>query len=215
MKVGEQMIPTLRCARRSTSSSRSVLGSTVPGVLSNDLRCAGVPRVCGRQPVTLDPHTTQQEGGRHVEIDLDNRIGVEWLILGDFAEVVAGKLYLMGGGWEVTGAEALPFSRPLGIAVGIRVPWAQTNQRHTVSIEVQDEDGKQMAKIDGHFEVGRPPGIPSGQAQRVQMAMNVHLTFSHEGNFLVVAVLDGSPQARSTFRVAVGQGRPGPGMQRR
>ena len=31
---------------------------------------------------------------------LDATTSIEWLILADAAEVVGGKLYLMGGGWD-------------------------------------------------------------------------------------------------------------------
>jgi hypothetical protein len=149
------------------------------------------------------------------QLEWENRIGIEWLILADFAEVIGGKLYLMGGGWEAIGGDALPITRALGIAVGVRVPWAETNQRHTVEIEVQDEDGLQLARIDGHFEVGRPPGIPTGHAQRFQLAMNMHLAFQHAGGYLVVGRLNGESLARTPFRVFAGGALPGSGAQRR
>jgi hypothetical protein len=143
------------------------------------------------------------------ELEQENSLGVEWLILADYAEVNGGKLYLMGGGWEAIGAESLPVIRPIGIAAGVRVPWTQTNQRHTVEIEVQDEDAQQVAKIDGQFEVGRPPGIPSGQPQRFQLAMNMHLSFQRAGGYLVVARLNGKTFARTPFRVFASYGQPG------
>jgi hypothetical protein len=148
------------------------------------------------------------------ELERENRIGVEWLILADFAEVIGGKLYLMGGGWEAIGGDSLPIVRPMGIAVGVRVPWTETNQRHTVEIQVQDEDGQQVAKIDGHFEVGRPPGMPSGHPQRFQLAMNMHLSFQKAGGYLVVARLNGTALARTPFRVLTGFGQPGQGTLR-
>ena len=51
------------------------------------------------------------------------------MLLADFAQVSDGKLTVVGGGWSLTGPEAVPF----GIAILIRVPWDQANQRHVMS----------------------------------------------------------------------------------
>ncbi len=50
-------------------------------------------------------------------------VTVEWLILADAAEVVAGKLYLMGGGWTVlTVSTSFPHRRNIGVAAAFRIP---------------------------------------------------------------------------------------------
>ncbi len=136
-----------------------------------------------------------------MEIDTASR--VEWMILADHAEVVNHKLYLMGGGWDALQvAQEFPIDRPVAIALAIRVPWTETNERHDVAIEVHDEDGQNLlARIEGKFEVGRPPGMPKGHAQRFQMAVNLRLQITREGTYTIVASIDGREDARTTFVV--------------
>jgi hypothetical protein len=92
------------------------------------------------------------------------------LLLADAAEAVNGKLYVLGGGWSVTGPGPVPFA----IALKIEVPWDQANVRHELRLELLDSDGRPVLLqqepegdatplvIGGSFEVGRPPGLPAG-----------------------------------------------------
>ena len=59
------------------------------------------------------------------------------MLLADFAQVSDGKLTVVGGGWSLTGPDPVPF----GIAILIRVPWDQANQRHVMRLELLDADG--------------------------------------------------------------------------
>lgn len=132
-----------------------------------------------------------------------NRSRVEWMIVADHADVVNHKLYLMGGGWDaIQTAEAFPIGRPIGIALAIRVPWTETNERHTIEIEIHDEDAKNsLARIEGQFEVGRPPGMPKGHTQRFQMAVNLPLQIEKAGGYTIVARIDGRDDTHTTFSV--------------
>jgi hypothetical protein len=59
----------------------------------------------------------------------------------DHADVVGGKLYINGGGWNVTGPQPSPFA----IAMLIEVPWDQTKTKHRVLLELLDADGNEVA----------------------------------------------------------------------
>lgn len=48
---------------------------------------------------------------------------VEFLILADRAEVLNGKLYMMGGAWDHVFATNLEGSIPLHIACGVLIPY--------------------------------------------------------------------------------------------
>lgn len=127
---------------------------------------------------------------------------VEWVILADAAEVVNNKLYLIGGGWEtLTINSGLPVLHPCAVAVAFSVPWNETNQQHNVEIEIDDQDGKQLLAIDGQIEVGRPPGIPLGDAQRVQMAIKLALPLEQSGRFVIIVRVEGQEMKRTTFSV--------------
>lgn len=108
---------------------------------------------------------------------------VEWLILADSVQVVGDKLYLLGGGWDVlTTRKSFPFNQPCGIAIAVNIPWNETNQRH-------------------RFEVGRPPGIPSGQNQRMQFTVNMGIKIKTPGIKTVIARIDGTESKRISFNV--------------
>lgn len=135
---------------------------------------------------------------------------IEWLILADSAQVNGNKLYLLGGGWDaIMVQKAFPVNQAFSIAVSIKVPWNSTNQKHNFEIEIlgedpQTEEQKSMAKMGGQFEVGRPPGIPQGQDQRIQMAMNLVLPLDSPGSKTVIARIDGEEARRTQFRVVAG-----------
>ena len=117
---------------------------------------------------------------------------VEWLILADYAEIVGGKLYLMGGGWDVLNVNTgFPHVRPVGLAAAFSVPWNETNERRNVEIDIQTEDGQSVGKMGGQFEVGRPAGIKQGQDQRFQLAANCASTLPAPGTYVIVARIEG------------------------
>ena len=132
---------------------------------------------------------------------------VEWLILADSAQVVGNKLYVLGGGWDViTARKEFPFDQHCGIAVAVKIPWTETNQRHSFEVEIISEDInteelKSIAKVGGQFEVGRPPGIPIGLDQRIQLAIDMGLKIEEPGMKTVIARIDGTECKRINFNV--------------
>lgn len=135
---------------------------------------------------------------------------VEWLILADSAQVVGNKLYLLGGGWDLLTVNAgFPLEQRCAVAVSVKVPWNETNQRHTFEIEVSEEipgteAPRSLVKVGGQFEVGRPPGIPLGSDQRIQLAINMNLKIEAPGTKVVEARIEGQPIRRICFNVIPG-----------
>ena len=132
---------------------------------------------------------------------------VEWLILADSAQVVGNKLYLLGGGWDMLAVSAgFPVEQRCAIAVSVKIPWNETNQRHTFEMEVSEETPgteapKSIVKVGSQFEVGRPPGIPLGSDQRIQLAIDMTLKIEHPGTKVVVARIEGQEMRRIHFNV--------------
>lgn len=132
---------------------------------------------------------------------------IDWLILADSAQVVGNKLYLLGGGWDIISPRKdFPFNHRCGIALAINVTWNETNQKHNFEVEVISEDEnteepKSIAKVGGQFEVGRPPGIPIGQNQRIQLAIDMGVKIETPGTKVVIARLDGAESKRISFTV--------------
>ena len=100
-------------------------------------------------------------------------------MLADAAQSVGNKLYILGGGWSLTG----PQPTPSALAIHIKVPWDQANVRHRLRVELIDQDGhpvvaegpegEQEIRIESEFEVGRPAGLKSGTPIDVSIAINV------------------------------------------
>ena len=83
-----------------------------------------------------------------------------FLMLTDHSEVLNGKVYAMGGGWNMLRFAELPVEHGFGIAFGLDVPWDETNQRHTLRLEIEDPDGERLGdEFSFEFETGRPPGL--------------------------------------------------------
>ena len=130
---------------------------------------------------------------------------LEWLILADAAQVVDGKLYLMGGGWDVvTVNTGFPIQKHASIVAAFQVPWNETNERHQITIELADEDGQTIMRMDGEVEVGRPAGIAAGQSQRLQLALESMLHLQRPGTYVITASIRNEEKGRITFRAVPG-----------
>lgn len=100
------------------------------------------------------------------------------MMLADAAQSVAGKLYVLGGGWSITG----PDPQPSAIALYIKVPWDLANTRHRLLLELLNIDGEpvlvetpmgeQALRVESDFEVGRPAGVKPGTPLDLAMALN-------------------------------------------
>lgn len=102
------------------------------------------------------------------------------LMLTDFAQVINGKFYIMGGGWTVIG----PQPTPSALAIKIEVPWNETNRKHNWKVELMDADGHPVMMPDqngkpvpimlsGPFEAGRPAGVLPGTPTDIPLALNI------------------------------------------
>lgn len=98
------------------------------------------------------------------------------LMLCDSAQAVGGKLYILGGGWSITG----PMPAPSAVALYLQIPWDAANDQHEFTLELLDSDGGPITdpegnpvQVTGQVEVGRPPGLKRGTPIDFPMAINV------------------------------------------
>ena len=90
------------------------------------------------------------------------------VVLASFAKVSDNMLDVQAGGWSFIGPGVVQFF----VAGVLHCPWHESNQKqkHAFSIELLDADGAAVenpekgepAKVDGEFEIGRPPGTKPG-----------------------------------------------------
>jgi hypothetical protein len=148
-----------------------------------------------------------------------DEVRIEWLILADGAQIANGKLFVLGGGWDVLNVNSgFPARHHLGLAAAFRVPWNATNQRHAFELLIVNDDSEEtLVTVAGEFEVGRPPGIPNGTTQRSQIAAEMIVEIPSPGQYAVRVRLNGVdyPEQQVPFLVnerplaAHRQGQPG------
>lgn len=130
---------------------------------------------------------------------------IDFLILADAAQVADGKLFLLGGGWDRLAVNVLPVTQMVGVAVGIVVPWTETNSGQTLTLTVHDDDGNDiLPPVTLRIEVGRPSGLPAGAEQRVLVAFNAPLPLPRLGNYVLTATLEDGNSRRQRFGVQAG-----------
>ena len=135
-------------------------------------------------------------------MELSDAPRVEFLILADYAEVIAGKLYVVGGAWDRIAVRDTSQPMRFGVAVGVLVPWNATNQSNVLNVTIEDLDGHQHATLlQSNFITGRPPELKPGATQRVVMAMNALLAPPPAGEYALVASIDGEERHRVAFTV--------------
>ena len=140
-------------------------------------------------------------------------------MLCDHAEAADGKLFINGAGINVLWTNPQP-PHPVTFSVGVivQVPYTATNQVHTITVSLFDEDGQPVVPwmpdgapersraitIEGQFNIGRPPILPAGEAQTLRFAFNIQgVALPALGMYSVTIDLDGSKLRRLPFRLMV------------
>ncbi|WP_062201958.1 DUF6941 family protein [Demequina salsinemoris] len=140
----------------------------------------------------------------------------------DSAEVVQGKIYALGAGWNVINVRTFPaVHRRLTVAATVHVPFTSTNEAHRFEIKLLTEDGKEhpiglrmgdegkpvpVHGVGGEFTLGRPPHLVDGDEQIAPFAFPFDgLRFPAAGMFSWVISIDGEEAARLPMRVQQAQ----------
>ena len=139
--------------------------------------------------------------------------------LADSVDLVQGKIYALGIGWNTIFAPGFPIQHPrVGLGVLVNVPYTSTNEDHTLEITLQDEDGNQIPlrfipnpdgtqtpdyKFSAQFKLGRPPMLPAGDSQLMPLAINFDgLIFQKASMHRWVIEIDGKVVGENSMRVA-------------
>jgi hypothetical protein len=118
------------------------------------------------------------------------------MLLCDAAQVADGKLYVLGGGWSLTGPEPMPSA----IALKVDVGWHEAETPHHWELYLEDADGQpvmvdtpegaQPVEVRGELQVARPTTVPPGTPVDVSLVVNL-------------GPLPLSPGNRFTWRLAI------------
>lgn len=138
--------------------------------------------------------------------------------LADSAEVVQGKIYALGAGWNTIYVRTFPaVHRRLTVAATVHVPFTDTNQPHGLELKLVTEDGEDhpiglrmgddgkpepVRAMGGEFRLGRPPTLVDGDEQIACFAFAIDgMRFTEPGMFSWVVSIDGEEATRLPMRV--------------
>ncbi len=117
---------------------------------------------------------------------------LDFAFLADSADVVGGKLYVLGGAFDALGAQSLPVHIPrITLAMRFLLTPAESDRNHKIEIIVMDEDGKKLAALRGDFSASVATRIP-GSRLSVPLALNfLNMRFDKFGSYSVEILVNG------------------------
>jgi hypothetical protein len=127
------------------------------------------------------------------------------MLLADSAQVAEGKLYILGGGWSLSGPEPVPSA----VAIKVEVDTHEFDQMHHWELFLEDADGKlvqfespdgpQTIEIRGDFSASAPEGVPAATPVDVPIAVNLGpIPLSPNSRFTWRLVIDGESLSGAT-----------------
>ena len=133
-------------------------------------------------------------------------------MVADAVQAMGGKLYVLGGGWDMLWVGSFPARHPsMGIGLRIRVPWAH-NDEFDLSVDLVDEDGMSMfggKRFTQRIKVTRRVERPAGSATGITRAFTFNnLLFPKPGGYAFPIFVGGAEVARVRFRVEKRAGHP-------
>ncbi len=137
---------------------------------------------------------------------LDTLPRVDVALLADSVQAIAGKLYILGGGWDTLFVGKFPARHPsLGLGMRFRVPWAYQEPQFRVSVDLVDEDGRSIfgdRKISQTIPVRRPDHLPSGSEISVVRAFTFNsLPLTRAGGLAFRILVEDEEVSRLRFWV--------------
>lgn len=144
---------------------------------------------------------------------------VDVALLADSVQAVRGKLFILGGGWDTLWVRQFPARHPsLAIGLRLRVPVSWKSETITLSVELQDADGKPVLPKPLAHEIrlpADPPQSPSATDFGLIRSFTFNnLRFESEGAYSFVISVDGEPVSRLRFTVRARPGSPPPEQSR-
>jgi hypothetical protein len=130
------------------------------------------------------------------------------MLLCDAAEMVGGKLYVLGGGWSQILRPNEPTNMSLAIKIG--VPWSEANRPLRIRASLLTADGEEAESdgrpifAEGEIEVGRPAGLLHGMSIDAPLVLSFTGVRLDPGLYQWQLTIDQEPRARVPFRVLGG-----------
>lgn len=125
---------------------------------------------------------------------------IEYALLADAAQAVGGKIFVLGGGWNLFRSPNFPAPVQLAVAVGLGFTFDEVGSKYPLSVVIADEAGVPIIpEIKGQVETGQSaPDVPRTATIKIPVAINVNLSLPHPGTYGIV-VTAGTSTAQLSF----------------
>jgi hypothetical protein len=129
---------------------------------------------------------------------------VDFALLADAVQALSGKLYVLGGGWDILTLASFPARHPsLAIGIRVRVPWSRADETLRIGVDLQDEDGRRLLpgpELIHEVKVHRPAGLPQGSDIGLVRSFTFNnLLFEGPGAFSFVISINEEVASRLRF----------------
>lgn len=129
---------------------------------------------------------------------------VECFMLADAAQNAGGKLYVLGGGWDVIQSAQFPLQLPqVSLVIKLALPWSDADRQQVIQVDLDDEDGTPVLPnpVAGNFTVGRPQQAIPGDDLSLLLTLTIApLVLPRPGRYVFRLSVEGVELARTTFR---------------
>src|SRR5271168_466063 len=85
------------------------------------------------------------------------KMKIEFALLADAAQAVGGKVFVLGGGWNLFRAASYPAPVQLAIAIGLGFTFDEVGVKYPLNVVIADEAGIPVVQeMKGQVETGQP-----------------------------------------------------------
>jgi hypothetical protein len=128
------------------------------------------------------------------------KMKIEYALLADAAQAVGGKVFVLGGGWNLFRAANYPAPVQLAIAIGLGFTSNEVGIKYPLNVVIADEAGVPIVpEMKGQVETGQPaPDVPTGLSVKVPVAININMSLPRPGTYGIV-VTAGSSNTQLSF----------------
>lgn len=129
---------------------------------------------------------------------------VDFAFLADSAQVIDGKLFVMGGGFDTIWTTRLPaIQQHVAFVMRLLFSNKDAGKRHNLEIKVVHEDKGEVARLSGELRIEKQPRTPMVGASSVSTVMNIEsLQFRELGNYRFEIHVNGSHMKSIPLRIA-------------
>jgi hypothetical protein len=132
---------------------------------------------------------------------------IEYALLADAAQASGGKIFVLGGGWNLFRSASYPAPVQLAIAVGLGFAATEVGVKYPLNVVIADEAGVPIIpEMNGQVETGQPaPDVPKTASVKIPVAININLSLPHPGTYGIVVTAGSSTTQLSFEAIFAGQ----------